>query len=103
MAATAAQEAAQGGQVGDASASASAAGTATEPPPTAGTAPSPAAVAWPSRDACRYTSCYCEENIYLLARELLEQLPRSWHLFAVFISNPSKTVSGGHGRFTCCC
>jgi hypothetical protein len=43
-----------------------------------------------------YTSCYCEENIYLLAASFL-QIPdfrESWDLSVVFISNHTKTVSG---------
>ncbi|TCD65624.1 hypothetical protein EIP91_002429 [Steccherinum ochraceum] len=42
-----------------------------------------------------YTSCYCEENIYLLAQALQDGGPeaRHWEAFAVFISNQSKTVA----------
>ncbi|KAL0947067.1 hypothetical protein HGRIS_013208 [Hohenbuehelia grisea] len=42
-----------------------------------------------------YTSCWCEENIYLLTEaftgtpEVVEQ----WEVCAVFISNPNKTVA----------
>ncbi|KZP20776.1 hypothetical protein FIBSPDRAFT_692145, partial [Athelia psychrophila] len=42
-----------------------------------------------------YAGCYCEENIYLLARQfaLDPALARAWDVFAVFISNGSKTVA----------
>ena len=42
-----------------------------------------------------YTSCYCEENIYLLAASFLEMpdFRESWDLSVVFISNCTKTVS----------
>lgn len=41
-----------------------------------------------------YTSCYCEENIYLLAQAFYEQpsLRAAWEIFVVFISNHTKTV-----------
>lgn len=43
---------------------------------------------------CTYTSCYCEENVYLLLKQLLQQHDRpASQLFAVFISNPHETVS----------
>lgn len=38
-----------------------------------------------------YTSCYCEENIYLLA-QTFSRLP-GWDAHAIFISNASKSVS----------
>ena len=38
-----------------------------------------------------YTSCYCEENIYLLAEQFEET--EGWEVYVVFISNDSKTVS----------
>lgn len=42
-----------------------------------------------------YTSCYCEENVYLLCQTFLtnEQVSSEWDIFGVFISNPSKTVA----------
>ena len=42
-----------------------------------------------------YTSCYCEENIYLLAASFLEKpdLHKSWDLSVVFVSNCTKTAS----------
>lgn len=49
-----------------------------------------------------YTSCYCEENIYLLAQAFLKQASAGadpndmwtahWDMFVVFISNHHKTV-----------
>ena len=47
-----------------------------------------------------YTSCYCEENIYLLAQTFLAEaaaqashrLPWPWEAFVVFVSNGAKTV-----------
>lgn len=41
---------------------------------------------------CTYTSCYCEENVYFLLKQLVEQHGRTG-LFAVFISNADETVS----------
>ncbi|KIM49422.1 hypothetical protein M413DRAFT_59704 [Hebeloma cylindrosporum] len=40
-----------------------------------------------------YTSCYCEENIYLLCQTFLDDqtLKDSWEIFGVFISNEHKT------------
>ncbi|KAL4253937.1 Protein N-terminal glutamine amidohydrolase [Abortiporus biennis] len=45
-----------------------------------------------------YTSCYCEENIYLLAKTFQEQSERDpqafpWNVYVVFISNSNKTVA----------
>ncbi|PIL30513.1 hypothetical protein GSI_07213 [Ganoderma sinense ZZ0214-1] len=48
-----------------------------------------------------YTSCYCEENIYLLAQNFLAEahtqasrgLAWPWELYVVFISNRRKTVA----------
>lgn len=44
---------------------------------------------------CIYTSCYCEENVYLLCREFLgrKEVCERWEVWAVFISNENKTVS----------
>ena len=41
-----------------------------------------------------YTSCYCEENIYLLCKTLLEdeELGKLWEPYVVFISNTCKMV-----------
>ncbi|KAG6821073.1 hypothetical protein H0H93_007232 [Arthromyces matolae] len=49
----------------------------------------------PSIPQTPYTSCYCEENIYLLAQAFLDDLviAREWEVFVVFISNQSKTVA----------
>lgn len=43
-----------------------------------------------------YTSCYCEENVYLLA-QMFQALATEtddwpWAAYAVFISNETKTV-----------
>ncbi|TFK42976.1 N-terminal glutamine amidase-domain-containing protein [Crucibulum laeve] len=42
-----------------------------------------------------YTSCWCEENIYLLCKAFLDQsqIVKIWEVFVVFISNDSKTVA----------
>lgn len=41
-----------------------------------------------------YTPYYCEENVYVLAQELLQdpKVTLDWNIFVVFVSNPSKTV-----------
>jgi hypothetical protein len=41
-----------------------------------------------------YTSCYCEENVYLLAKAFLANVSITdiWDIFVVFISNETKTV-----------
>ncbi|KAH7107435.1 N-terminal glutamine amidase-domain-containing protein [Auriculariales sp. MPI-PUGE-AT-0066] len=39
-----------------------------------------------------YTSGYCEENVYNLLRMFIHQYPQ-WRAFAVFISNPTKSVA----------
>jgi len=41
-----------------------------------------------------YTSCYCEENIYLLAQTFSEDpdIVGTWDIFVVFISNYNRTV-----------
>ncbi|KAI6005475.1 N-terminal glutamine amidase-domain-containing protein [Pisolithus albus] len=42
-----------------------------------------------------YTSQYCEENIYLLARRMLTAQPNigeEWDINIIFVSNPSRTV-----------
>ncbi|KIM59222.1 hypothetical protein SCLCIDRAFT_126591 [Scleroderma citrinum Foug A] len=42
-----------------------------------------------------YTSNYCEENIYLLIQRFLAQpeINKHWSVYAVFISNQTKTVA----------
>ncbi|KAG1906005.1 N-terminal glutamine amidase-domain-containing protein [Suillus fuscotomentosus] len=42
-----------------------------------------------------YTSCYCEENIYFLVHRFLEQaqVKATWDIFAVIVSNATKTVA----------
>lgn len=41
-----------------------------------------------------YTSCWCEENIYLLCQAFLENpsVQEEWRTFVIFISNDNKTV-----------
>ena len=46
-----------------------------------------------------YTSCYCEENIYLLAQTFAgaanaagRASPGPWEIYVVFVSNGGKTV-----------
>ena len=42
-----------------------------------------------------YTSCYCEENIYLLAESFCDGarcVVPDWDVYAVFVSNDQKTV-----------
>jgi hypothetical protein len=41
---------------------------------------------------CTYTSCYCEENVYMLLRRLQEQQQPGSTLFTLLISNPQETV-----------
>jgi len=44
-----------------------------------------------------YTSCYCEENVYLLAEAFSARKDADigwpWDIYIVFISNPGKTVA----------
>ena len=43
-----------------------------------------------------YTSCWCEENIYLLCQDFVQNhrsLRDLWEIFVIFISNSNKTVS----------
>ena len=51
-------------------------------------------------DTDLYTSHYCEENIYLLAKKKLESLPidDSLEFFVVFISNPLKQIPLWHQK-----
>eukprot|EP01124_Arcella_intermedia_P001890 TRINITY_DN11047_c0_g1_i1.p1 TRINITY_DN11047_c0_g1~~TRINITY_DN11047_c0_g1_i1.p1 ORF type:complete len:184 (-),score=23.81 TRINITY_DN11047_c0_g1_i1:5-556(-) len=44
------------------------------------------------KESYPYTFCYCEENIYRLAKRLLEEGHSKQSLYAVFISNPSRAV-----------
>ena len=54
----------------------------------------------PPPQGCVYTSCYCEENIYLLAQALCAEADRPapprwtrlWDIHVVFVSNEDKTV-----------
>lgn len=46
-----------------------------------------------------YTSCYCEENIYLLAQTFVSEANATgrangwpWEIYVVFVSNGGKTV-----------
>ncbi|KAH7340977.1 N-terminal glutamine amidase-domain-containing protein [Rhizoctonia solani] len=40
-----------------------------------------------------YTSCYCEENVYLACQALIEvDAPSLENIYAVFLSNPTKTI-----------
>ncbi|CAE6516589.1 unnamed protein product [Rhizoctonia solani] len=40
-----------------------------------------------------YTSCYCEENVYLACQALIQSgSPHLQAIYAVFLSNPTKTV-----------
>ena len=44
--------------------------------------------------ACVYTSCYCEENVYLLSQSLLEKDKDDADAYhVVFISNPQETTA----------
>eukprot|EP00960_Hanusia_phi_P019692 581338-Hanusia_phi.AAC.9 len=56
------------------------------------------------RSGCTYTSCYCEENVYLFCRQLCkpplsQSVEKAW---AIWVSNENKTVAvwrqGGGGR-----
>ncbi|KAG9019599.1 hypothetical protein FRB90_000063 [Tulasnella sp. 427] len=40
-----------------------------------------------------YTACYCEENVYLLGEALKRLLPTSAKIFAVIVSNPTKSIA----------
>ncbi|KAF9533441.1 N-terminal glutamine amidase-domain-containing protein, partial [Crepidotus variabilis] len=42
-----------------------------------------------------YTSCYCEENVYMLSKSFSSdpEITKIWDPFVVFISNSSKTVA----------
>ncbi|EFN57465.1 hypothetical protein CHLNCDRAFT_13094, partial [Chlorella variabilis] len=61
--------------------------------------------AWPSRSDCVYTACWCEENVWWLAQQLVAQLP-AWRLAIIFISNSHKMVPvwyqrAGLGKVVC--
>lgn len=46
------------------------------------------------KDKCVYTKCYCEENIYMLCKEIDENYPEIVDKFTVvFISNDERKVS----------
>ncbi|KAF9477377.1 hypothetical protein BDN70DRAFT_881282 [Pholiota conissans] len=47
-----------------------------------------------------YTSCYCEENIYLLCQNFLQNpsVNSLWEIFVMFISNTDKTVALWHQK-----
>ncbi|KAK7467065.1 hypothetical protein VKT23_004126 [Stygiomarasmius scandens] len=42
-----------------------------------------------------YTSCYCEENIYLLVKTFLDDpsITSSWEPFVIFISNATQSIA----------
>ena len=47
----------------------------------------------PAKADCVYTSCYCEENVWMLCKHVKENAPDSLsHTFALFISNPARSV-----------
>ena len=60
---------------------------------------------------CKYTSCYCEENVYLLCKDFVEKekthsfAENTKHeAFAVFITNKAKKAElrnqkAGKGRY----
>lgn len=41
-----------------------------------------------------YTSCYCEENIYLLAQAFVKNssVATNWSVYVLFLSNETKSV-----------
>ncbi|KAG7092393.1 hypothetical protein E1B28_008750 [Marasmius oreades] len=41
----------------------------------------------------QYTRFWCEENIYILARQFIQEIDSRWKVFVVFISNTTKTVA----------
>ena len=54
-----------------------------------------------------YTSCYCEENVYLLAQRFCNEASEHdedwpWDVYVVFISNDQKTVRFILGLASCC-
>ena len=47
----------------------------------------------PHRQEFQYAACYCEENVFLLCRQLVAALLAAPHeMHAVFISNPQRQV-----------
>ena len=47
----------------------------------------------PERDACQYASCYCEENVYKLIKNLNSKSPDVLsNAYVVFISNENRCV-----------
>ncbi|KAF8868286.1 N-terminal glutamine amidase-domain-containing protein, partial [Gymnopilus junonius] len=47
-----------------------------------------------------YTSCYCEENIYLLSKSFFddEEMRSLWEIYVIFVSNDNKTVALWHQK-----
>ena len=45
------------------------------------------------KEECSYTSCYCEENTYLLCKRFAEANVKCW---ALWMSNPRKSVAICH-------
>ena len=60
--------------------------------PTAPVVPAP-----PTSAACVYTSCYCEENVYMLAKQRFFAEAEAQTL-VVFISNPGELDENGCSR-----
>ena len=67
-----------------------------------------ATAAQAARPTYSYTACYCEENVYLLAKTALSGASSAAvaaQSFVIFISNSSKSVSmlqvAGHGANAC--
>mmetsp|Transcript_2587 Transcript_2587/g.4208 ORF Transcript_2587/g.4208 Transcript_2587/m.4208 type:complete len:282 (+) Transcript_2587:80-925(+) len=50
-----------------------------------------------TRDSCTYTKQYCEENVWYLCKRFIEDHP-DIPAYAVFISNPQKTVAIWHQK-----
>ena len=46
----------------------------------------------PQREDCDYASCYCEENVWKLCQRLQQDPYELQQSYAVFISNPDRTV-----------
>ncbi|KAL1925258.1 uncharacterized protein VTP21DRAFT_141 [Calcarisporiella thermophila] len=44
------------------------------------------------KESLTYTPCYCEENIYLLAKAILPRIEEESEASVVFISNPRKLI-----------
>jgi hypothetical protein len=65
----------------------------------------------PPAGQCIYTRCYCEENIYQLGKNIInntnntnndpninEQNELKYELYVVFMSNTSKLVTNKHNK-----